>query len=122
LEIKNCSFRAKSSNLSRISEKFSFEQDFRFCKLSVWGVPLHASEKISCVLLFESLKIIQTVPDFWAAKSLTFCETFMRFYLFPANLRLKIDKKIRTKQCFNLLILEVQFNVHLWNMFVFDFT
>lgn len=41
-------FRADSSNFVKISEKISLDKDFRFCELSLLGVPLKATQKITC--------------------------------------------------------------------------
>lgn len=55
-------FRSNASNFIKISEKLSFEKDFRFCQLSLWGAPLQASQKLSCEFLSEGLKKISTIP------------------------------------------------------------
>lgn len=49
-------FSADASHFIKVSEKVSFEKDFRFCQLSLWGAPLKASQKISCEFLSEGLK------------------------------------------------------------------
>jgi hypothetical protein len=41
-------FRADSSNFVKISNKISIDKDFRFCELSLLGVPLKATQKITC--------------------------------------------------------------------------
>ena len=46
----------------KISNKFSIENDFRFCQLALWGAPLKASHKISCEFLKDGLKKILNSP------------------------------------------------------------
>jgi carboxylesterase type B len=57
-------FRADSSNFIKISNKISFDKDFRFCELSLWGVPLKATQKITCdfpkVITNELSKVSET--------------------------------------------------------------
>jgi carboxylesterase type B len=55
-------FRAQATNFIKISDKLSFEKDFRFCQLSLFGAQLQASQKISCEFLSEGLKKLPTVP------------------------------------------------------------
>lgn len=55
-------FRTDDSSYIKISDKFSFEKDFRFCEMSLWGAPLKASQKITCEFLREGLKKISQAP------------------------------------------------------------
>lgn len=41
-------FRSDSTNFIKISDKLTFEKDFRFCELTMWGAPLKATQKITC--------------------------------------------------------------------------
>lgn len=55
-------FRADGSHFIKVSDKFSFDKDFRFCQLSMLGAPLKATQKISCEFLSEGLKKIPSIP------------------------------------------------------------
>lgn len=49
-------FRADGGNFIKVSDTLSFEKDFRFCQLSLFGAPLQSSKKITCEFLAEGLK------------------------------------------------------------------
>lgn len=49
-------FRADGGSFIKVSDTLSFEKDFRFCQLSMFGAPLQSSRKITCEFLAEGLK------------------------------------------------------------------
>lgn len=55
-------FQADSTSFVKITDKISFDKDFRFCQLSVFGTPLKVTKKISCEFLMEGLKKINLIP------------------------------------------------------------
>lgn len=55
-------FRTDATNFVKISEKLDVAKDFRFCQLKLWGVPLEATQKLSCEFLSEGLKKVSMVP------------------------------------------------------------
>lgn len=58
-------FRADGGNFIKVSDTLSFEKDFRFCQLTMFGAPLQSSQKITCEFLAEGLK---KLPTFQRAK------------------------------------------------------
>ncbi|KAG5679081.1 hypothetical protein PVAND_008676 [Polypedilum vanderplanki] len=49
-------FRAESTSFIRVSDKLNFDTNFRFCQLSMFGVPFEATQKISCEFLSENVQ------------------------------------------------------------------
>lgn len=56
-------FHSDSTNFIKISNKLSFEKDFRFCELSLWGAPLKATQKITCDFSKSVTSQISKVAD-----------------------------------------------------------
>lgn len=60
-EQKLQSFREDSSSFIRISDKLTFDTNFRLCELSVYGTPFKARQKLSCDFLSAGIKKIPLV-------------------------------------------------------------
>jgi hypothetical protein len=54
-EIVN-TFQPNSTSFIRVSDKLTLDTNFRFCQLSVFGVPFEATQKLSCEFLSENIK------------------------------------------------------------------